>query len=470
MRARARETAAAFGDTGDRDYQAEFGATVAAPKLTASAKVGPVLKPAATPAPKPASSLTSGITAALKSVSTAAVAARPTVAPVASLKVSAPVLKAATPAPVAKAATTAAAKAITSAALAAPTAAQKAASVSLFTSGATGAQNVIKAAPKPATPAPKPASSASSSKVATTALQGNFLDGGGAPLAAPNVKDPRSEAQKKADATALAKLKLEQSARETAANNAGYLAQRKKELDEHNAYVKRMQTEDTPEAREWRAREKRISEARIDWGLIPAGAAVLATGAAIVATGGAVAGALAAPSAATVAGAAVAADRALAAAEKAKIVKPGAAGAVGSVITAANTAQSVIDTTIKLAEQGVPAAIEGAKVIAQTAAERALSGAAPGVPQALTPQGAAAFDAYMAGATPALQAALATVTPAAASALAKRKPVVVSGIKIATVKAPIVEWFVSAAGKVTHGAVAVGSGWRVYSDGRVVKQ
>lgn len=341
---------------------------------------------------------------------------------------------------------------------------------------------------------------------ASTAQTGNFLEGLG-PLTMPAPKAPAQTAAQKAAAEAQrkqadairAQRAVQDAARQTANANIGYQQQRAKEKAEHDAYVRRMQTEDTPEARAWRAREKFISSARTDWGLIPAGAAVIATGAAIIASGGAVAGALAAPSAASIAGAAVAADRALAAAEKAKLApKTGVAGKVsgaldlagkasaaldtasslasgkadlagkasavldtaGKVVTGqANVGATLIENTKRLAEAGVPGAAEGLEIIARTAAERALKGTPAGVPQALTADGAKAFDAY-AAARPALLA----LDPS-------RLIVATASVKTPSLlKKPTVEWFVSSTGKVTRGAVAVGSGWRVYSDGKVVKQ
>jgi hypothetical protein len=322
-------------------------------------------------------------------------------------------------------------------------------------------------------PTPKPTSSAPYPDVS----HANFLEPELGPIQSAPVLAPKmtpamqaaADANAKAAEAARAKRVEEQRQVNQASYNTYRASEDKKAQDVHDFLMATSPT--------YRANEKSIHEARTDWGLIPAGAAVLATGAAIIATGGAVAGAIAAPSLATAAGAAVAADRALAAAEKAKLVKPGATGAVGQVLSAAATAQNVIDTTKALADAGVPGAIEGVKVIAKTAAERAISGALPGVPQALTPQGAVAFDNYVGNAPPALQAALATITPAAAypaaAALAKQKRVAVTMTKkaapVVQLAPPTVAWFVSSVGKVTQGSGS-GAGWRVYSDGKVVKQ
>ena len=292
-----------------------------------------------------------------------------------------------------------------------------------------------------------------------TANTANFLDGGDAPIAstvrAP-VTDPVQAARDRATIEATRARVLEQQ-RLTA--NAAYLQRRAADANIDRAFEARMRTENTPEAAAWRAREKKIKSAGVDWGLIPAGAGVLAAGAAIIATGGALAGAIAAPSAASIAGAAVAADRALAAAEKGKVIgKTGVAGVTSTALAIAGKAQAVLDTTAKLAADGVPAAVNGMKVIAATAARRAAAGALPGVPTALTATGAKAFDQYLAAAPPGLAVALGAATTGRVPAL------------VAQGKPPAVDWFVSAAGKVSRGAKPLGSGWRVYSDGKVIKQ
>lgn len=445
MRRAARETAAAFGDRGDRDYEAEFGAPVA-PKLT--------LQGAAAP--------TAAQQAAASAMFTAPKVATPK--PATLFK---PDVTKSTPAPKPTSSSGSAPKLAAVTVKTAPVA--TAAKVALV---ATVAPKVV--AKATAVPTPKPTSSAPAYPDVSHA---NFLDPASGPIKSAPVLAPKltpamqAAADANAKAAAAAKAKRADEQRQTTqASYTAYRAAEDKKAREVHDYL--MATNP-----QYAANERSLAKANTDWGLIPAGAAVLATGAAIIATGGAVAGAIAAPSLATAAGAAVAADRALAAAEKAKLVKPGATGAVGKVLSVAATAQNVIDTTQKLAEQGVPAAIEGAKVLAKTAAERAINGALPGVAQALTPEGAAAFDRYVADAPPALQAALATVTPAAAypaaAALAARKRVAVKATGKPAPKvqltAPTIEWFVSLAGKVTEGKGS-GSGWRVYSDGKVVKQ
>lgn len=312
-----------------------------------------------------------------------------------------------------------------------------------------------------------------------SALRANFLEGG--ELGAPTVKPPAGAkplTQRERDANKLALMR--ESARATSARNAGARAQMAAEQKWERDYRARMMADPGPAGQRYRAQQKKIHSAGIDWGLIPAGAAVLATGAAIIATGGALAGAIAAPSAVSVLGAAVAADRALAAAEKAKLVPRGASGKVTAVVDAGQRAQAVIDNTIALADQGVAGAVEGVKIIAETAAKRAISGALPGVPMALTEQGAKAFDSYV-NQSPALKAAVAG-SYALAAPLSKRPPVVAissrpaGGDALASLKLPTVRprWLVTLAGKVddldARPAAAGNAGFVVWSTGKVVRQ
>jgi hypothetical protein len=315
----------------------------------------------------------------------------------------------------------------------------------------------------------------------SSALRGNFLDGGS--VAAPTVKAaagsvPMTQAQRDANARAV----IAQKGRELAVRNAPYQAARFLQAKQEAAERARLMADPGPDGQRYRAQEKKLRSAGIDWGLIPAGAAVLATGAAIIATGGAVAGAIAAPSAAGVLGAAVAADRALAAAEKAKLAPKGAAGKVTAAIDAGQRAQAVIDTTVKLAEQGVPGAVEGARIIADTAAKRALSGALPGVPMAVTEQGAKAFDAYVKQSPPALKDAVGGGAYVMAAPLSNRPPMIVQSsqpagaVALSTLKLPTVRprWLVTDAGKVVDidksSAAASLRGFVVWSTGKVVKQ
>jgi hypothetical protein len=312
-----------------------------------------------------------------------------------------------------------------------------------------------------------------------SALTANFLDGG--TLAAPTVKaaagaKPLTQKERDANARAL----INQKSRELAIRNAPYKAARAVEAKEAAEWHARLMADPGPDGQRYRAQQKKIHSAGIDWGLIPAGAAVLATGAAIIATGGAVAGAIAAPSAVSVLGAAVAADRALAAAEKAKLAPKGAAGKVTAVVDAGQRAQAVIDNTIKLADQGVAGAVEGAKIIAETAAKRALKGALPGVPMPVTEQGAKAFDAYV-NQSPALKQAVGG-TYALAAPLSTRPPVTVvssrpaGGAALASLKLAAVRprWLVTLAGKVDDLDVRPDAkskaGFVVWSTGKVERQ
>jgi hypothetical protein len=114
-----------------------------------------------------------------------------------------------------------------------------------------------------------------------------------APSKASLVKAPVTDA--KADAKAREQLaktrqKVADDKRNTA--NAAYLNQRHKEQTEEARARARLMADPGPEGQAYRARQKFISSAGTDWGLIPLGAAVIGTGAAIIGTGGAAAGAL----------------------------------------------------------------------------------------------------------------------------------------------------------------------------------
>ena len=523
----ARETAIAFGDVGDRDYQAEFGAAVTG-KASVSAKVGPKLptasssssapkatgglsaslskslatvassakaaaaKPASgsTPVlpapPKPAtvkpSSLSASLSKSLAAVASSAKAApapKPAAPkPAASVKVSTPVLPAppkpaaAKPAAPAKPAVSQATSAFNASAKAAPAKAP----TSLAELAAQKAAAEVHRAP--AAPA-KPAAKAS---VATTAQTGNFLDAGAPALAAPSARP--SDAALKAEAEKLAAMKainakasVSAAASKTATANLSYGVQRAADAKLDREIHERLMATDPAYA----AREKSLASAKVDWGLIPAGAKILGLGAATVATGGLVAGALAVPSAGAIAGAAVAADRLVAQAEKAGVAPKGASkvtGAATAALDAGAKAKAVLDNTAKLAEMGVPEAIAGAKVIADTVKQRASSGALPGVPQAVTEAGAKAFANFAVnGVTPEVADALASTL---SGRIKLSSPVVdLSKLKKATAATPApapaaevlsVEWFVSDAGKVTRGKAPKGHGFRVYSNGQVVQQ
>jgi hypothetical protein len=351
----------------------------------------------------------------------------------------------------------------------------------------------VKAAAKAETAAHGKGSAPSSAPAYPDVSHANFLDPASGPIQSKPVLAPKlTPAQEAANANALKSARAEQiraDARKTAQLNVPYMQQKAADAKWQADYEARMRVEDSPEAEAWRARQKVIHGAHTDWGLIPAGAAVLAAGAAIIATGGAAAGAIAAPSAATVAGAAVAADRALAATEKAKLVDTkGLAGKASGVIDAGLKAKAILDNTVKLAEAGVPGAIEGVKAIAETAAKRALSGALPGVPMDLTVQGAKDY-AKFASQAPALATALASAGPVASTgfvdvrALGAKPVAVASSASLAAKKAKLAgsvdaparpRWLVTLAGKVldvdvTPNAVNA-AGWLVWTNGKVAKQ
>lgn len=118
-------------------------------------------------------------------------------------------------------------------------------------------------------------------------------------------------------------------------------------------------------------------KARIDWGLIPAGAAILTTGAALLASGGALAGALAAPLSAGAAGGTAAAVGTAAAADKLlATVQQG-----GQV---AKDAAAVIDNTKKLAAAGHTDAKTALGIVESVASDRLVKGVPPGVTQPLS--------------------------------------------------------------------------------------
>ena len=166
--------------------------------------------------------------------------------------------------------------------------------------------------------------------MATTAQTADFFGGGTLSARAAVKAPPKTNAQllkEKADAKARAQSELTRKARETAQRNQAFHAQKATDAKRTRDFEARMKVEQSPEAEAWRAREKYIRSAGVDWGLIPMGAKVLATGAAVIASGGAVAGAL------------------------------GATAALGTA-AAASTAATVINT----GQKAIAAAKTGAKV------------------------------------------------------------------------------------------------------------
>jgi len=140
--------------------------------------------------------------------------------------------------------------------------------------------------------------------MASTAQTGDFLGSGGgfvSPSAMPAVKAPKRTASQlardKAVTATRAREDLRKAAAATANRNAGYNAQRAADAKQQRDFEQRMRTEDSPEAEAWRAREKFISSARTDWGLLPMGAKIVGTAVGVIATGGALAGALGATAA-----------------------------------------------------------------------------------------------------------------------------------------------------------------------------
>src|SRR5919106_2520513 len=172
----------------------------------------------------------------------------------------------------------------------------------------------------------------------TAANTADFFGGGSLPLppVKPPPRDPKVVAAERARVEAQKQKRIEA---ERIANNEKVKAKKLADQKWQRDYEARMRTEQSPEAELWRVREKKIKSAGVDWGLIPAGAAVIGTGVAIIATGGAVAGGLGVTAAASTAGAATTASTAINAATKAAKVTGGIArGNVGSAAGAASTA------------------------------------------------------------------------------------------------------------------------------------
>lgn len=270
--------------------------------------------------------------------------------------------------------------------MAPPTAAQQAESARLSAHAATPAgAAAIAAAAKletsggKSTPKPAPASTAPAVKVASTALQGNFLEPGGAPLPPPNVQAtyvpgltsaPLTVQQREANAAALLKEKTLQ----TAAANAQYLRDRQKEEDERAKLHAHLMATDPAYA----ARDAKIHSAGLDVGQIVMGAKVLAIGASIIASGGAAAGAVGLTGAGTALASAAAADRLVAAVEK------------GAEL--GKQAKGVIDEAKAAAAKGDAAARQAVSVLNTVAKERIEKAIPKGVEQTLTASAKKAFD------------------------------------------------------------------------------
>lgn len=304
----------------------------------------------------------------------------------------------------------------------------------------------------------------------SAALRGNFLDGG--ELAASTVKAGVKSADQVAYEARQAEAKRVADARrieeQRQRDNAKATAERKREQLIDRAIEKNLLATDPHYA----ALYKKQHSAGIDLGLIPMGAKVLATGAAVIASGGAVAGALGVTAAGGAIGASVAADRVLAAVDQG-----------GKV---AETAKAVISDAKTAAAAGNINAKAAVGVLADVAKERVDKLVPPGVEQALSEAGKQAVGALTAAAgSPAASAIVASVAaggsgmkapalppakPAAPLTTRRQSVISTKARPTITLKPAIVEWFVSSAGKVTRGAVTVGKGFRVYSDGKVQKQ
>ena len=346
-------------------------------------------------------------------------------------------------------------------------------------------------------PASQVASTAPVKSTGVAANTANFLDASSAPLAPVAVKAPVKTAAQLASEAAAAKAHAadvaKAQANATAQQNQQYLQQRADDAARQQATHERLLATDP----QYAALEKFTSEARVDWGLLPAAGAILGGAAAVVATGGAAAAALAVPvtastaagTVAAVGGAAVAADRLLAAVS-------------GKEPSLAAKADAVIKTTAQLAEAGSIDAQAGVDVLNAVAADRVKNLVPAGVPQALSDAGEKAFGEYQ----KVVATAPAVVTPPAVKLAAPAKrPVAVAAPKAAPKAAPassgvlnpladlataqrrtvsvsvpkggsnvaprVAKWLVSDAGHVYSAAEAASlrgvSGWVVFGDGKV---
>lgn len=430
MRRFQRETAAAFGDEPDRDVEAEFGA------LTVKASVAaPKLKVVATP--KHANAFASGGTG---SQNTPKVVAPKLAAPKPAVAVKAPTVKVAVATPKASA------KVVTTA--------------------------------KPTSSAPAPAKPS----VATTAQQGNFLDGG-APLAAPTVKVPAgtvvmTQAQRDANARAL----LNEKSRELAIRNAPYQAQvyleRKHQAEEHA----RLMADPGPDGQNYRARQKFISSAGVDVGQIVMGAKVIAIGATVIASGGAVAGAVGLTTGGAALASAAAADRLVAAVEKGGELGAKAKGVINDVKAAAakgdKVAKEALGAIESVAKERISAAVPAGVEQALTGAAKDAVNAVAGVASSLSGSGSLNLGALSAS----LSAAAGASSSGYSSALlsAGNRPAVASTRPPASQLSQFdlgpqqPRWLVTPEGRVVDlnrtPAKATARGYMVTTAGKVVKQ
>lgn len=323
MRSFRRDTAEAFGDEPDRDIEADFGAPSSSSALAAAMKA--VKGGASTVATRVGGKLVAKAPA--KPASASVKVQGPSLAVVASGARLVPPKPASTPkAPTVK--VSAKAKVVTTA--------------------------------KPTSSAPAKAAGAS------TAQQGNFLDGG-APIAAPAVKVAAgtvtmTQAQRDANARAL----VAEASRKLAAQNAGYQATRAADQKlSAETHARLLATNPT-----YAARERYIHSAGLDTAQITMGAKVIAVGAAVIASGGAVAGAVGVTTGGAALASAAAADRLVAAVEK--------GGELGK------KASSVISDVKAAAAKGDAIAKEAIGTIEAVAKERIEAAVPRGVEQALT--------------------------------------------------------------------------------------
>lgn len=351
--------------------------------------------------------------------------------------------------------------AVASAGRAAPTtllpsllASQVATKTPIIARPSTASTAALMAAAKPMLAPVKPAPTvptAPSSSGPSAALQGNFLDGG--TLTAPAVKPPAQKLTDKlvsiANATkqqpASNAAAVSAAAAKTSAINAQYRADRQASTADYLAGV------EVP----FQAWQKQYDKDHpIDWGLIPLGAAVLASGAAVIGTAGAAAGAIAAGgvSAATI-GSVVTADGVVAAAAKA-----------GSKDAA--KAKNVIDTTRALAAGGDVDAKKGLTVIAAVTADRAQKGVPAGVTQSVDALLPLATNPIVAGAS---AGGLGVRPDPAPSAFLTADQLTAAPRVTRTASDKLLRWSVLDGGQIYRGAAPVGAGpqYRVYDSGRV---
>jgi hypothetical protein len=285
----------------------------------------------------------------------------------------------------------------------------------------------------------------------------DFFGGGSfvPPTVKPPPRDVRVVAKERAQVEANKQRQIE--AQRIASNErvkARKLADQKWQRD----YEARMQADPGPEGQAWRARQKKIKSAGVDWGLIPMGATVIGTGAAVIATGGAVAGALGVTAAASTAAAATTASQAISAATK--TAKTAGAIGRGNVGRAVGVASTALDTAgvktpplpsaakvggeamaglgvsvpkVKVALPSAKDAVKKAKAKAKQTAKSAVKTAAKAAKKTATQ----AVKAAAKPATVAAKAAVAAVKPAAKPAALKPKPVSTASILKPTAAKPL---------------------------------